>query len=69
MPSDTSRRIVKLAESYGFKLIRQKRHLIFKHSSGKVLTTSLTCSDRRALKNVEATIKNLLANHDSNHSG
>ncbi len=69
MPSDTAKRIVKLAKSYGFKLIRQKRHLIFQDDSGTMLVTSMSCSDKRALKNVEQTIKRLLANNDSNHSG
>jgi predicted RNA binding protein YcfA (HicA-like mRNA interferase family) len=67
MPSDVSKRIVQLAKSYGFTLVRQKRHLIFKHSSGKILATSFTCSDRRALKNIESTIKQLLLKNDSSY--
>lgn len=69
MRSDVSRRIVQLAESYGFKLIRQKRHFIFKNPCGKILVTSASCSDKRALKNVEHTIKRILASNDSTHSG
>ena len=68
MTSDTAKRIIKLAKSYGFTLVRQKRHLIFKHPSGKIITTSKSSSDKRALKNIESTIKNLILNHDSNHS-
>ena len=67
MPSDTTKRIVELAKSYGFTLLRQKRHLIFKHSSGKIIATSRTSSDNRALKNIESTIKKLILNNDSNH--
>jgi predicted RNA binding protein YcfA (HicA-like mRNA interferase family) len=67
MPSDTARRIVKLAESYGFKLVRRNKHLVFKHTSGKMLVTSFTCSDGRALRNVESNIKQILSNNDSDH--
>jgi len=67
MASDTTRRIVELAKSYGFTLLRQKRHLIFKHSSGKVITTSRTSGDKRALKNIESTIKKLLSTNDSTY--
>lgn len=67
MPSDTTKRIVELAKFYGFTLLRQKRHLIFKHSSGKIIATSRTASDKRALKNIESTIKKLILNNDSNH--
>lgn len=67
MSSDTTKRIVELAKSYGFTLLRQKRHFIFKHSSGKIITTSRTASDKRALKNIESTIKKLILTNDSNH--
>lgn len=67
MSSDTTRRIVELAKSYGFTLLRQRRHLIFKHSSGKIITTARSASDKRALKNIESTIKKLILTNDSNH--
>jgi len=67
MSSDTTKRIVELVKSYGFTLLRQKRHLIFKHSSGKVITTSRTSSDKRALKNIESTIKKLILNNGSSY--
>lgn len=64
---DTSKRIIELAIRYGFKLVRRNKHLIFKHALGGTLVTSATCNDRRALKNVESNIKQILSSHDSNH--
>lgn len=66
--SDTTKRIVKLVESYNFKLIRQSKHLVFKHECGAQIVTSASCSDRRALKNIESTIKQTLLKHNANHT-
>ena len=65
---DVTKRIIALAESYNFKLIRQSKHLIFRHECGAQLTTSKSCTDRRALKNVEANIKQILLKHNANHT-
>jgi len=53
--------VKKLCESHGFKLMREKKHFIWKHPSGVVLTTARSPSDRRALTNIDRRIKRLLA--------
>lgn len=53
--------IKKLCETHGFKLMREKKHFIWKHPSGVVLTTAKSASDRRALTNIDRRIKRLLA--------
>lgn len=53
--------VKKLVQGYGFKLIRQKKHFIWKHPSGLVLTTAQSPSDRRALSNIDKRIRRMLA--------
>lgn len=65
---DTTKRIVALAKSYNFKLIRQSKHLIFRHECGAQVVTSASCNDHRALKNVETNIKHALLKHNANHT-
>ena len=65
---DATKRIVALAKSYDFKLIRQNKHLIFRHESGAQVVTSASCADWRALKNVETNIKQALLKHNANHT-
>lgn len=65
---DVTKRIVALAQSYDFKLIRQNKHLVFRHESGAQVVTSSSCTDRRALKNVETNIKHALLKHNANHT-
>ena len=65
---DTTKQIVALAQSYNFKLIRQTKHLIFRHESGAQVVTSASCGDWRALKNVESDIKKALFKHNANHT-
>lgn len=60
-----NKEVMKLASSYGFKLLRSRKHMIFKHESGARLVTGASISDRRALKNIESNIKKLLSNNDS----
>ena len=60
-----NKEVIKLASSYGFKLLRSRKHMIFKHESGARLVTGASISDRRALKNIESDIKKLLSNNDS----
>lgn len=68
MKNEIKSRVMKLAKSYGFELLRSKKHLIFKHESGIRLVTGKSISDYRALKNIESNIKKLLSNHDQpNH--
>ena len=65
----TNKKLIALAKKYGFKLIRQKNHYIFRSDTGLQLVTAKSPSDSRALKNIEATIKRLLQNDDnSNHT-
>lgn len=67
MKGEINSRVTKLANAYGFKLVRSKKHLIFKHESGIRLVTGKSISDNRALKNVESTIKKLLSNYDKSN--
>ena len=40
-----------------FTLVRQKKHLFWRHKDGAVVVTSKTASDHRALKNLAPQIK------------
>ena len=40
----------KLAESYGFELVRMRKHLIWRHPSGVQVVSAATASDRRAMQ-------------------
>ena len=40
-----------------FTLVRQKKHLFWRHKDGAVVVTSKTASDHRALKNIATQIK------------
>lgn len=59
-----AKEVIKLASRYGFKLMRSRKHMIFKHESGVRLVTGASISDKRALKNIESNIKKLLSNND-----
>lgn len=65
---DATKRIIALARSYNFKLIRQKKHMVFRHDCGATLVTSASCGDWRSLKNVEANIKQILLKHGADHT-
>jgi predicted RNA binding protein YcfA (HicA-like mRNA interferase family) len=56
-----TRKLIAMVESKGFFLVRQKKHYIFKHPSGKMLVCGKTSSDRRALRNIESNIAHLLS--------
>lgn len=56
----SNRAILELAARYGFSLVRQKSHLIFRHPSGAQVVTSATCTDWRRLKNAERDFKRAL---------
>ena len=64
----TVKQIVSLASKYGFKLIRSKKHLVFRNDYGIQFVTAASPSDHRAVKNIKALIKRLTQNHDSNHT-
>ena len=40
-----------------FTLVRQKKHLFWRHKDGAVVVTSKTASDHRALKNIATQLK------------
>tara|TARA_Y100001937_G_scaffold96489_1_gene131205 strand:- start:291 stop:911 length:621 start_codon:yes stop_codon:yes gene_type:complete len=48
---------IKLAQKYGAKLIRSKKHNIFRDAAGHQITAPKTTSDFRAIKNFEAELK------------
>jgi predicted RNA binding protein YcfA (HicA-like mRNA interferase family) len=56
-----TKQIVSMVESQGFALVRQRKHFVFKHPSGKVFVCGKTVSDKRALKNIEKEMQRLLA--------
>jgi predicted RNA binding protein YcfA (HicA-like mRNA interferase family) len=58
---DNRRELLALTKKHGFVLHRQTKHYVFKHSSGKVLVCSKSCTDWRSLKNAERDIKRLLS--------
>ena len=57
-----TREISKLMKKNGFELVRNKKHLIFYHTStGRKITTSKTASDWRTMRNLTATINQVVA--------
>lgn len=48
---------IRIARKYGFELVRDRKHLIFKHPNGSVVTASNTPSDPRGSKNFELRLK------------
>ena len=48
---------IKLARKYGAKLIRSKKHNIFRDAAGHQITAPKTTSDFRAIKNFEAELR------------
>jgi predicted RNA binding protein YcfA (HicA-like mRNA interferase family) len=58
-----SKDIKAMAERYGFSLVRQKKHFVFKHPSGAVFVCGKSASDYRAIRNAERDIRKLLEKH------
>jgi hypothetical protein len=58
----------KLAGQYGFKLIRWKKHLVFRNDQGKTFVVSSTTSDPRSIKNHFSDLKRLIQDNDSDHT-
>ena len=48
---------IKLAQKYGAKLVRSKKHNVFRDAAGHQITAPKTTSDFRAIKNFEAELK------------
>ena len=48
---------IKLAQKYGAKLVRSKKHNIFRDAAGHQITAPKTTSDFRAIKNFESELK------------
>jgi len=48
---------IKLARKYGAKLIRSKKHNVFRDAAGHQITAPKTTSDFRAIKNFEAELR------------
>ena len=48
---------IKLARQYGAKLVRSKKHNVFRDAAGHQITAPKTTSDFRAIKNFEAELK------------
>ena len=48
---------IKLAAKYGAKLVRSKKHNIFRDAAGHQITAPKTTSDFRAIKNFESELK------------
>lgn len=59
--------IVSFVERYGFKLMRQRKHLIFIHHTGARLVTSKSASDFRALNKIKSDIHKLLQINDKSN--
>jgi predicted RNA binding protein YcfA (HicA-like mRNA interferase family) len=56
-----NKEIIAMVQRQGFVLRRQRKHLVFKHPSGKVFVCGKTLSDRKALLNIQKEITRLLA--------
>ena len=48
---------IKLAQKYGARLVRSKKHNVFRDAAGHQITAPKTTSDFRAIKNFEAELK------------
>ena len=51
------REFIKLAAKYGAKLVRSKKHNVFRDAAGHQITAPKTTSDFRAIKNFESELK------------
>ena len=49
---------IKMAAKYGAKLVRSKKHNIFRDAAGHQITAPKTTSDYRAIKNFESELRN-----------
>lgn len=55
-----NKEVMALIKSYGYEMVRQKKHFVFKHTtSGQVFVCSKTASDYRSLRNIERDLKKL----------
>ena len=58
------RELRKLAKQHGFSLVKKGGHIKWQHSSGVIVFTGGTISDRRALKNIDHIFKQALASNN-----
>ena len=61
--ADPQATLERLIEKHGGKLIRQKKHKVFRFPNGVVFTTGSTPEDPRAYDNATAELKRLLGLH------
>jgi len=55
--------IQRLMIANNFEMIRKRKHAVYKHrDTGRIVTVSLTPSDRKAIYNIRATVKRVLNN-------
>jgi predicted RNA binding protein YcfA (HicA-like mRNA interferase family) len=59
--------IKKLCEKHGFKLMRSKKHFIWHHPSGAVMTTSKSASDQRAFANIDKQARKAISQASQSH--
>jgi predicted RNA binding protein YcfA (HicA-like mRNA interferase family) len=55
-----SRTLRELLRTNGFTLLRQRKHLVWRHPNGRNFITAKTPSDRFAENNVRASLKRFL---------
>ena len=58
-----------IADSHGFVLYSQKRHLKWCHPCGAKVTTGMTISDRRAHRNIDNQFRRTLATYQEQKNG
>lgn len=64
--ADIRNELKQLAHSYGFRLVRSKRHSIFRNADGLTVVCASSPSDKlRCLKNFEKDIKGVLTRNNS----
>jgi hypothetical protein len=55
-----SRALQQLLRSNGFTLLRQRKHLVWRHPSGRNFVTAKTPSDRRAQVAIRSSLRRFL---------
>ena len=55
--NQAGKEFIKIAAKYGARLVRSKKHNIFRDAAGRQITAPKTTSDFRAIKNFEAELK------------
>lgn len=55
------KQLTEAAEALGFRLLRSKRHAVWRHTSGKQVVTPITPSCYHAVKNAISTMRRVAA--------